>query len=269
MMNQFTRSELIFGREAMERLHDSRVAVFGLGGVGGYVVEALARAGVGALDLIDNDTVSLTNLNRQLFALHSTIGRYKVDVARERVTDINPMAVVRAYQCFFLPETAAQFDFAQYDYVVDAIDTVTGKLGIIEHAVSCGVPVISCMGTGNKVNPSLLRVADIADTKGDPLARVMRKELRRRGIEHLKVVYSTEEPAALDAALEAACMAEKDAEARDAAMASLQDVTSATTQKMPGTAASRRSVPGSTSFVPPTAGLLIASEVIKDLMAFC
>lgn len=239
---QFIRSALLFGTEGIERLAGCRVAVFGLGGVGGNAVEALARSGIGALDLIDNDTISISNINRQLFALHSTVGRYKVDVAAERIHDINPFAVVRTYRCFFLPDTADQFDFSQYDYVVDAIDTVTGKLEIICQAVSCGVPVISCMGTGNKTDPSALRVSELFDTKGDPLARVMRKELRKRGITSLKVICSEEEPMTPDAELEKMCMEEL------------------------GEGSSRRSVPGSTAFVPPAAGLLIAGAVVKELL---
>lgn len=240
--SQFIRSALLYGSEGLERLAACRVAVFGLGGVGGNAVEALARSGIGALDLIDNDKISISNLNRQLFALRSTVGRYKTDVAKERIHDINPSATVRTYNCFFLSETSGQFDFTQYDYVVDAIDTVTGKLEIIYKAVSCGVPVISCMGTGNKMDPTALRVKDLFETKGDPLARVMRKELRKRGITSLKVICSEEEPLVPDPYLEKICMDEL------------------------GEGSSRRSVPGSSAFVPPTAGLMIAGTVVKDLL---
>jgi tRNA A37 threonylcarbamoyladenosine dehydratase len=231
---QFSRTERIFGAEAMERLHHSRVAVFGVGGVGGYAVEALARSGVGTLDLIDNDTVCLSNLNRQIIALHSTVGQYKVDAAAARIRDICPETVVNAHRCFFLPETAEQFDFAQYDYVIDAIDTVKGKIEIIMRAKAAGVPVISSMGAGNKLDPSAFRVADIYKTKVCPLARVMRYEMRKRGVKSLKVVYSEELPVT--------------------PAASAEDAESA-----------RRSIPGSTAFVPSVAGLILAGEVIRDL----
>ncbi len=236
MPGEFERTERIFGREAMQILAHSRVAVFGLGGVGGYVVEALARSGVGALDLIDNDRVSLSNLNRQLFATHSTIGRYKVDVAEERVHDINPDCTVRTYKTFYLPETRDQFDFAVYDYVVDAIDTVAGKLALVQQAQAAGTPVISAMGAGNKLDPAAFRVADIYDTSVCPLARIMRGECRKRGIGHLKVVYSTEPPV----------IPEPDPDASD--------------ELNPG----RRSLPGSVAFVPSAAGLIIAGEVVRD-----
>jgi tRNA A37 threonylcarbamoyladenosine dehydratase len=239
---QLIRSALLYGGEGIERLARRRVAVFGLGGVGGNAVEALARSGIGSLDLIDNDTISISNINRQIFALHSTVGRYKVDVARDRIRDINPSASVRTYKCFFLPETSGQFDFSLYDYVVDAIDTVTGKLEIICKAASCGVPVVSCMGTGNKMDPSALRVTDLFETQGDPLARVMRKELKKRGVTSLKVVCSDEKPMAPDPYLEEICMNEL------------------------GEGTARRSVPGSTAFVPPVAGLLIAATVVRELL---
>ena len=225
---------MLLGRTAMERLHGARVAVFGIGGVGGHVVEALARSGVGTLDLIDDDTVSLTNLNRQLIATHRTIGRDKVEVAAERVHDINPDCIVHPYKTFYTPETAAQFDFTQYDYVVDAIDTVTGKLQLVEQAEQAGTRIISSMGTGNKLNPAMLEVTDIYKTSGCPLARVMRYELRKRHIRHLKVVYSREPAMTPDASL---------GEQSD----------------------TRRQVPGSTAFVPAVAGLILASEVVKDL----
>ena len=230
----FSRTEMLFGAQAMEKLKNARVAVFGVGGVGGYVVEALARSGVGALDLIDNDTVSLTNLNRQIIALHSTVGQYKTEVMAARVHDINPDCQVTVHNVFYLPETEHLFDFSRYDYVIDAIDTVSGKLAIVLNAQKAGVPVISSMGTGNKLHPEMLEIADIHRTSVCPLARVMRLECRKRGIKRLKVVYSKEIP----------------------------QKPSATAEEAPG---SRRSVPGSTAFVPPTAGLLIASEVVRDL----
>ena len=238
MLNSFSRTQLIFGREAMERLARCRVAVFGIGGVGGYTVEALARSGVGALDLIDNDRVSLTNLNRQIIALHSTVGQYKVDVAAARVGDINPDCAVRTYKTFYLPETRDSFDFTQYDYVVDAIDTVAGKLALAVQAQEAGVPIISAMGAGNKVDPTAFRVSDIYKTSMDPLARVMRRELKKRGVRRLKVVYSQEEPVA------AAEQPEEEAQG------------------------ARRSVPGSTAFVPSVVGLILAGEVVKDLIGF-
>lgn len=232
-MDQFSRTELLVGAEGIERLRNSRVAVFGIGGVGGYVVEALARSGVGTLDLIDNDKVSLTNLNRQIIAMHSTIGRYKVDVAKKRVLDINPAAVVNTYRTFFVPETAADFDFHAYDYVVDAIDTVTGKIQLIVQADSACTPVISCMGAGNKMDPTAFRVADIYQTSVCPLAKVMRRELKKRGIRKLKVVYSEEVPIEVKAAAE--------------------------TEK--------KRIPGSNAFVPSVAGLIIAGEVVRELLA--
>ena len=224
----------------MKRLEEARVAVFGVGGVGGYVVEALARSGIGHLDLIDNDTVALSNLNRQIIATMNTLGRPKVDVMRERILSINPYAEVVVHECFFLPENADQFDFGQYSYVVDAVDTVTAKLEIVQRAQAAGTPVISSMGTGNKLDPSRFRVADIYQTSVDPLARVMRRELKKRGVKSLKVVYSTEEPLKSEASGKIAA-------------------------PVPG-GSSRRSTPGSTAFVPPAAGLLIASEVVKDLI---
>lgn len=232
-VNQFSRTELLLGADAVERLKGCRVAVFGVGGVGGFAVEALARSGVGALDLIDNDTVALSNLNRQIIALHSTIGRFKVDVAAERVRDINPACEVKAHRVFYLPETEGQFDFSQYDYVIDAIDTVKGKLALVENAKAAGVPVICSMGAGNKLDPTAFEVADIYKTSVCPLARVMRYECRKRGIKKLKVVYSKEPPAALKQESEEETV--------------------------------RRSTPGSTAFVPSVAGLILAAEVIKDL----
>ncbi|MBQ7563290.1 MAG: tRNA threonylcarbamoyladenosine dehydratase [Lachnospiraceae bacterium] len=231
----------------MKRFAAARVAVFGIGGVGGYVVEALARSGIGALDLIDDDKVCLTNLNRQIIATRKTIGKYKVEVAKERVLEIFPDCEVRTYQTFYLPETADQFDFTQYDYIVDAIDTVTGKLAIIENARKAGIPVISSMGAGNKVNPALFEVADIYETSICPLAKVMRRECRKRGIESLKVVYSKEEP-----------------------RRPLEDMSISCRQHCvcpPGTrkCTVRRDIPGSTAFVPSVAGLIIAGEIINDL----
>lgn len=255
MQEQFARTELLIGKEGMERLARSRVAVFGIGGVGGYVVEALARSGIGTLDLIDNDTVCLSNLNRQIIATHNTVGMYKVEAARERIAAINPEAQVHIYRTFYLPETAEQFDFRVYDYVVDAIDTVTGKLQLVEQAKRAGVPIISSMGAGNKMDPTAFRVADIYETSVCPLAKVMRRELKKRGIKKLKVVYSME-PAMtpkelqLDAQEQKAC-----------GCAGVCDT--ADEQRTV-----RRQVPGSNAFVPSVAGLIIAGEVIKDL-SYC
>ena len=248
MLNQFSRTQLLLGQEGMEKLYRARVAVFGIGGVGGYTVEALARSGVGTLDLIDDDKVCLTNLNRQIFATRKTVGQYKVDVAQQRILEINPKAVVHTYKTFYAPQTAELFDFSQYDYVVDAIDTVTGKLELVEQAEKAGVPIISSMGAGNKLDPTAFEVADIYDTSVCPLARVMRKELKKRGIEKLKVVYSKEPP-----------------------MTPLDDMSiSCRTNCIcpPGTArkcTQRRQVPGSNAFVPSVVGLIIAGEVVKDL----
>lgn len=236
MRKEFARSELVLGTEAMNLLEQKSVAVFGVGGVGGYVVEALARTGVGTLHLVDNDKVSETNINRQIIALHSTIGREKTEVMRERVLDINPEAKVIVHNCFFLPENAHEFDFAQYDYVVDAVDTVTAKIEIIMRAQEAGIPVISSMGTGNKQNPGAFEVADIYKTSVCPLARVMRRELKKRGVKKLKVVYSKEEPV----------MRRKAEDYRE-----------------PGV--EKRSIPGSLAFVPSVAGLMIAHEVIREL----
>ena len=248
MQDQFSRTRLLYGEEAMRRFASSRVTVFGIGGVGGYVVEALARSGIGALDLIDDDKVCLSNLNRQIIATRKTIGRYKVDVAKERVLEINPDCKVMAHKTFFLPETQDLFDFHAYDYVVDAIDTVTGKLAIIEKAKEAQVPVISSMGAGNKVNPALFEVADIYETSVCPLAKVMRHECRKRGIESLKVVYSKEEPRS---------------PLEDLSVLSEENETCPPEDVRKGT--KRRSIPGSTAFVPSVAGLIIAGEVINDL----
>jgi tRNA A37 threonylcarbamoyladenosine dehydratase len=226
----FSRISLLIGEQALTKLHTARVAVFGVGGVGGYVVEALVRSGVGALELIDNDVVAISNLNRQIIALHSTIGQYKTKVAAARAKDINPDVEVITYEKFFLPENADEFDFTKYDYVVDAIDTVSGKIAIIEKAHKAGVPVISAMGAGNKLDNTAFEVADISKTSVCPLARVMRRELKKRGIEHVKVVYSKEEP------------------------------------KKQTATEGEKSSPSSIAFVPSVAGLIVAGEVIKDLI---
>lgn len=251
MLNQFSRTELLLGKDAMERLKNARVAVFGIGGVGGYTVEALARSGVGALDLIDDDRVCTTNINRQIIATKSTVGKYKVDVAKERILDINPDCVVRTYKTFFMPDTKDQFDFSEYDYVVDAIDTVTGKKEIILCAKAAGVPVISSMGAGNKVNPAAFEVADIYETSVCPLARVMRNICRKNGIDKLKVVYSKEKPIRPTDDMSVSCRAH--------------------CVCPPGTVrkcTERRDIPGSAAFVPSVVGLIIAGEVIKDITAF-
>ncbi|MCH5269268.1 MAG: tRNA threonylcarbamoyladenosine dehydratase [Lachnospiraceae bacterium] len=250
MLNQFSRTELLLGKEGMERLTRARVAVFGIGGVGGYTVEALARSGVGTLDIIDDDKICLTNLNRQIYALRSTIGRYKVEVAKERILDINPEAIVHTYQTFYLPETAEQFDFTAYDYVVDAIDTVTGKLQLAEQAYRCGTPIISAMGAGNKLDAAGFMVADIYETEVCPLAKVMRRELKKRGIPHLKVVYSKEKPIAPEEDMTIGCKTNC-------------ICPPGTTRKC----TQRRQVPGSSAFVPPVVGLIMAGEVVKDLIA--
>ena len=235
MWEQFSRTEILLGSEAMERLAGARVAVFGIGGVGGHAVEALARSGVGALDLIDKDAVSITNLNRQMVATKSTVGRDKVDVMKERILDINPEARVYTHKCFFLPETAKDFDFARYDYVIDAVDTVTAKIALVMQAKDTHTPIISSMGAGNKLDASAFRVADIYDTKVCPLAKVMRRELKKRGIDGLKVVYSEEQPI----------------EAKVSASEEIPE--------------GKRGIPGSVAFVPSVAGLIIAGEVVKDL----
>lgn len=248
MQDQYSRTQLLLGKEAMEKLHNSRVAVFGIGGVGGYTVEALARSGVGALDLIDDDKVCLTNLNRQILATRKTVGKYKVDVAEERIHDINPDAVVNTYKTFYMPDTADQFDFSQYDYVVDAIDTVKGKLELVMQAQATGTPIISCMGAGNKLDPTRFRVADIYKTSGCPLARVMRTALRKREVKHLKVVYSDEIPTRpiedMSISCRSHCICPPGAKHK---------------------CTERRDIPGSTAFVPSVAGLIIAGEVVKDL----
>lgn len=240
MSEQFSRTELIFGKEAMQKLADSRVAIFGIGGVGGFTAEALARSGVGTLDLIDNDRVCMSNLNRQIIATRKTVGMLKTEAAKERLLDISPDMTINTYSTFYMPETAGQFDFTQYDYIVDAIDTVTGKIELVMNADRCGTPIISSMGAGNKVDPTRFEVADIYSTSVCPLARVMRYELKKRGIKRLKVVYSKEKPITpLNA--ENVCS--------DAAA--------------PG-----KKIPGSTAFVPSVAGLIIAGEIIKDITGF-
>lgn len=239
MAHAFSRTELLIGKENMKHLANARVAVFGVGGVGGYVVEALARSGIGTFDLIDDDKVSLTNINRQIIATTKTVGQYKVDVAKERILEINPQTQVHVYKMFYLPQTSGQFDFHQYDYVVDAIDTVTGKLQLVEQADASGTPIISCMGAGNKMDATAFEVADISKTSVCPLAKVMRRELKKRGIEHLKVVYSKEKAIS-------PMKSETDEE-----------------EKM-----GKRQTPGSNAFVPSVAGLIIAGEVIKDLIGW-
>ena len=235
MHEQFLRTAMLLGADALERLQKARVAVFGIGGVGGYTVEALARAGIGALDLIDHDTVSLSNINRQILATHSTVGMPKVEAARKRILDINPECRVVTHPVFYTPDTADQFDFTQYDYIVDAIDTVTGKLQLVQAAEAAGTPIICCMGTGNKLDASAFRVSDISKTSMCPLARIMRKELGKRGIRHLKVVYSQEE------------------------------ALTPTGWEEEAAALGKRQIPGSVSFVPGAAGLILAGEVIKDI----
>jgi tRNA threonylcarbamoyladenosine dehydratase len=248
MPDQFSRTQLLIGKSAVNALKKSRVIVFGVGGVGSFVVEALARGGVGAIEIVDDDKVCLTNLNRQIIALHSTVGKYKVEVMADRILDINPKCEVVQHKCFFLPETADQFDFSKYDYVVDAVDTVAAKLSIIQCAKASGVPVISCMGAGNKLDPAQFHIADISETSICPLARVMRQECKKRGIENVKVLYSTEKPIDpvedSETSCKAHCICPPGAKHK---------------------CTDRRSVPGSISFVPSVAGLIIAGEVIKDL----
>ena len=246
--DQFQRTRSLIGAEALQRLHDAKVLVFGVGGVGGYVCEALVRSGVGAFDLVDDDKVCLTNLNRQIIATRKTVGKYKVEVMRERILEINPDCDVRVHQCFYLPETADQFNFSDYDYVVDAVDTVTAKVTLVLEAQKAGVPIISCMGAGNKLDPTRFRVADIYKTSGCPLARVMRTALRKRGVKHLKVVYSDEIPTRpiedMSISCRSHCICPPGAKHK---------------------CTERRDIPGSTAFVPSVAGLIIAGEVVKDL----
>ena len=251
MLNQFSRTELLLGKDGIEKLASSRVAIFGIGGVGGYTVEALARSGVGTFDLIDADKICITNINRQIYALRSTVGKYKVDVAKDRILDINPNAVVNTYKTFYTPETADEFDFSQYDYVVDAIDTVVGKLKIVEKAKEAKIPVISSMGAGNKMNPALFEVTDIFKTSVCPLAKVMRQELKKRKIRKLKVVYTKEIPIKPNDDIEISCKKH--------------------CVCPPGTVrkcTARRQIPGSNAFVPSVVGLIIAGEVVKDLIGY-
>lgn len=248
MLNQFSRTELLLGKQAMQILKNSRVAVFGIGGVGGYAVEALVRSGVGTIDLVDDDKVCLTNLNRQIIATRKTVGKYKVDVMKERILEINPDAVVNVHKCFFLPETKDEFDFSKYSYVLDAVDTVTAKIQLVLEARDAGVPIISSMGAGNKLNPAGFEVADIYETSVCPLAKVMRRELKKRNVEHLKVVYSKEKPIRplddMAVSCRTNCICPPGAEHK---------------------CTQRRDIPGSTAFVPAVAGLIMAGEVIKDL----
>ncbi len=248
MLTQFSRTELLLGKEAMVKLSSSRVAIFGIGGVGGYVCEALVRSGVGAFDLIDDDKVCLTNLNRQIIATQKTVGKYKTDVMKERILEINPNAVVNVHNCFFLPENADKFPFEEYDYVVDAVDTVTAKIELVMKAQKNNVPVISCMGAGNKFDGSQFRVSDIYKTKMCPLAKVMRRELKKRGVKELKVVYSEEKPTRpfedMAISCKSNCICPPGAEHQ---------------------CTERRDIPGSVAFVPSVAGLIMAGEVVKDL----
>lgn len=249
MLNQFSRSKLLLGQEGIDKLASSRVAVFGVGGVGGYTAEALARSGLGIIDLIDDDKVCLTNINRQVIATRKTIGQYKVDLMKERILEINPKAQVHTYKCFFMPDNAGEFDFTKYDYIVDAVDTVTAKIALVEKAKKENVPVISCMGAGNKLDPTGFEVEDIYKTSVCPLAKVMRKELKARQIKSLKVVYSKEMPIKPieeeENSCKGKCICPPD-----------------TIRKC----SSKRAIPGSVSFVPAVAGLIIAGEVIKDIV---
>ncbi len=248
MLDQFTRTELLLGREAMERLYAARVAVFGVGGVGGYAAEALARSGVGAIDLIDDDRISLSNLNRQIIATTKTLGRLKTEVMRERILEINPEASVQIHNCFFLPETCGRFDFSAYSYVVDAVDTVTAKIAIVMAAKEAGVPVISSMGAGNKMDPTAFEVADIYKTSVCPLAKVMRRELKKRNVKSLKVVYSREAPLR---------------PRKNEGMKEEKESRPVPDQPM---YKEKRQVPGSNAFVPAVAGLIMAGEVVRDLV---
>ena len=252
MLNQFSRTQLLIGEEGIVALRDARVAVFGIGGVGGYTVEALARSGVGTLDLIDDDRVCLTNVNRQIFATRKTVGQYKVDVMKDRILSINPDAEVVTHQCFYLPETAPEFDFASYSYVVDAVDTVTAKIALVMKAQEMQIPIISSMGAGNKLDPTCFRVADIYKTTMCPLAKVMRRELKKRGVKKLKVVYSTEKSITpredMSISCKSNCICPPGAKHK---------------------CTERRAIPGSVAFVPSVAGLIIAGEIVKDLTGPC
>lgn len=250
MLNQFSRTQLLLGEEAMKTLSEKKVAIFGIGGVGGYVCESLVRTGIGHFDIVDDDKVCLTNLNRQIIATRSTVGKDKVEVMKERMLDINPKADITVHKCFFLPENADQFPFEEYDYVVDAVDTVTAKIEIIMRCKEKGVPVISCMGAGNKLDPSRFRVADIYKTTMCPLAKVMRREMKKRGVKNLKVVFSDEKPVTpiedMSISCRTNCICPPGAERK---------------------CTDRRAIPGSTAFAPAVAGLILASEVVKDLVA--
>lgn len=249
MLNQFSRTELILGKDGMEKLFNSRVAVFGIGGVGGYTVEALVRSGVGAIDLIDDDKICLSNLNRQIFATRSSVGKYKVDVAKERILDINPDCKVTIHKSFFTPETSSEFDFSQYDYVVDAIDTVVGKIELVMKCREAKVPIICSMGAGNKMHPEMFEIADIYKTSVCPLAKVMRQELKKRKVRKLKVVYSKEIPIKPNDDIEISC--------KKHCICPPANVRKCT---------ARRQIPGSNAFVPSTVGLIIAGEVIRTLI---
>lgn len=252
MLDQFSRTQLLFGKEAIQKFKDSRVAIFGIGGVGGFVVEGLVRSGIGKLDLIDDDKVCLTNLNRQIIATRKTVGQYKADVMKERILEINPNAEVAVHKCFYLPETADQFDFNNYDYVVDAVDTVSAKIELVMRAQAAGVPIISCMGAGNKLDPTQFEVTDIYKTSMCPLAKVMRRELKKRGVRKLKVVYSKEKPTRpiedMSISCRTHCICPPGAEHK---------------------CTERRDIPGSVAFVPSVAGLIIAGEVLKDMAQDC
>lgn len=251
MLNQFSRTELLFGNESMKRIEEARVAVFGIGGVGGYTVEALARSGVGKIDIIDDDKVCLTNINRQIIATRKTVGKYKVDVMEERILEINPKAEVHKHQCFFLPENVDEFNFDEYDYIVDAVDTVTAKLELVMQAKAHNIPIISAMGAGNKLDPTRFEVTDIYKTSICPLAKVMRRELRKRQVDKLKVVYSKEEPIKpledMSISCKNNCICPPGAERK---------------------CTQRRAIPGSNAFVPSVVGLIIAGEVIKDIIQY-
>lgn len=242
MLSQFSRTELLLGKENMRRLHDTKVAIFGIGGVGGYVCEALARSGIGAFDLIDDDKVCLTNINRQIIATKKTVGQYKVEVMQERILEINSNADIKIHRCFFLPENADEFPFQEYDYIVDAVDTITAKIELVLKAQEFNIPIISSMGAGNKLDASQFRVADIYQTKVCPLAKVMRRELKKRGVKNLKVVYSEEQP-----------------------IKPIQDITNEYPSEVEHICTQRRNIPGSVAFVPSVAGLIIAGEIVKDI----
>ena len=272
METQFSRTELLLGKENMKKLAAARVCIFGIGGVGGYVAEALARSGVGHLELVDNDVVALSNLNRQIVATHDTLGRDKVDVMKERILSINPAAEVVVHKCFYLSETQAQFDFTRYDYVVDAIDTVTGKISLVLQAEAGGTPIISSMGAGNKLDPTAFRVADIYETSVCPLAKVMRKELKKRGVKKLKVVYSKERPVSplREEAEPFRPICGENAET-DTDLLQTSKIENSVTffpekEEERLAASARRSIPGSVAFVPSVAGLIIAGEVVKELL---